>query len=271
MPFLAINDDTGFQMHYEVRAGAVPRTTLFIHGNLSSTRWWAPSEKFWMEKYSTQKCAGDLIYADFRGCGKSSAPKSESEITMERLANDHISLVEGLNLKGGINLVGHSTGGLIAALMLARRPELFHRAVFLDPVGAQGVVFEPAMEQAFTAMKTDRQLTAAVIGSTIQGNDPENEFFRNTIVEDAQRAIVTVGSSILKALSNVDLRETLSKAQHPVLVLHGEKDVLLPMEESKKLAEVFSKGQFKVIPKQGHCTNVENPKLFVEMLNDFLF
>jgi pimeloyl-ACP methyl ester carboxylesterase len=270
MSQFALNDGTGFVMNYEVHPGMVPRTTLFIHGNLASNRWWYPAQEIWQQKARGQNFAGSLIYAEFRGCGKSTVPRNESEVDMHRFADDFIALVRSLNL-GKINLVGHSTGGFIVSLMLAKAPELFSRALLLDPVGPRGVQFDKAMIAAFEQMKVDKDMVAVVLGSTIYKNDPQSEFFQSVIVEDAFSAVKAVGHLVVKALDGLDIRKEVSQVAHPVLVAHGEFDKLLDVEASREMSTVLQNAKFLIIEGQGHCTNVEAPEKFVSIAQEFLF
>lgn len=270
MALLSVNDGTGFMVNYELHPGLVPQTTLFIHGNLASNRWWYPAQDVWQKRAQGKDYKGALVYAEFRGCGQSSSPKQESEVSMKVFADDFISLLKSLKL-GPVNLVGHSTGGLIAALMLAKEPSLFHKAVLLDPVGAQGVRFDNSMIGAFEQMKVNRDLVAIVLGATIYKNNPESDYFKNVIVEDAFHAAKSVGHLVLKALDGLDSRQELAKIPHPVLVLHGEHDKLLPVAESEEMAKMIPHGQFHLVEGQGHCSNVEAPEKFVSLVQDFLF
>jgi 3-oxoadipate enol-lactonase len=270
MPLYNVNDGSGFQLNYEVHENLVPTTTLFIHGNIASNRWWYPAEEFWKFKAKGKNFSGSLIYAEFRGAGKSSPPRNENDVNMHTFANDFISLVRSLNL-GKINLVGHSTGGLIVAMMLAKAPELFNQAILLDPVGAGGVKFDPSMDVAFEAMKNDKNLTATVIGSTIYNNNPEADFFKQVVVEDAFHGVKTVGAWVLKALDGLNVKSDIAKVDHRVLVLHGEHDQLLPVADSKEFATLMRNATFETVPGQGHCTNMENPEKFVGIVNKFFF
>lgn len=266
MPFFKTPDA---EIHYEIVEGLLPEDTFFIHGNLASHRWWYPTESIWRKKAGAAN-KGAMIRVDFLGCGKSSAPRSQADVDMRAFARDFVSLVKELD-RGPMNLIGHSTGGLIAALMLAQNPSLFTRAVLLDPVGPRGVRFDEAITGAFEKMKTDRALVAFVIGSTIKDNNPEADFFRQVIVDDAYHSIQSVGDKVLRALDGLDVRQTVAEIKHPVLVLHGEHDTLLPMQDSKELASLMKHAQFSIIPGQGHCTNVENPEKFVNHVHEFLF
>ncbi len=267
------NTSENVQINYDLFPNLVPTTTLFLHGNLASNRWWMPA----VEVLKKQKAAnglkdlkGSVICAEFRGCGSSSVPKSEDEVTMKNFANDFVQMVRSMNL-GPIDLVGHSTGGLIAAMMLAEAPELFNKAFLLDPVGAEGVKFDSAMIQAFEAMKLDKNLTSVVIGSTILNNNPDSPFFKEIIVEDAFKSVKAVGHLVLKALDGLDIRDSLKKVKTPVMVVHGEQDVLLPKEASEKLAALFTNGHFETLPGCGHCGNIEKPDLFITKMSQFLY
>lgn len=261
------------QISYDIFPNLLPANTVFLHGNLASNRWWMPTVellKLQSNLGSENKPTGSMICLEFRGSGNSSAPKSESEVTMQTFADDFIALIRSLKL-APVNIVGHSTGGIIAAMMLATAPELFNKAYLLDPVGAEGVKFDSAMIQAFEGMKHDKELTSMIIGSTIHNNNASSSFFKDVLVEDAFKAVKAVGHLVLKALDGLDIRESLQGVKNPVKVVHGEHDVLLSKQESEKLAHLFQNGQFETLLGCGHCANVENPKLFIQSMNQFLF
>lgn len=259
-----------YTISFDVFPNLVPETTLFIHGNLASNRWWMPTVEI-LKTTASPVSKGQVICAEFRGSGHSEAPRADRDVTMDAFASDFTDLIRSLKLSEKVNIVGHSTGGLIAALMLAKAPELFNKAFLLDPVGAEGVKFNTEMIQAFEAMKVDKNLTAAIIGSTIYNNNAESAFFKDIIVEDAFKGVKNVGHLVLQALDGLDVRETLKHVQHPVKVVHGEFDTLLSKDESEKLAQLLPNASFANIAGCGHCANVENPSLFVKTFSDFLF
>lgn len=265
--YFEIDSSHQLQMHYQIIRNATPRTTFFIHGNLASNHWWYP---YLNELDFSHKYPGDIILAEFRGCGKSSPPVDESEVNMVQFAQDFLKLILHLGYEEKINLVGHSTGGNIAALMLAMNPSLFHRAVLLDPVGPRGVKFDDKMIATFERMKQNKQLVSSVLGMTIYKNI-ETEFFKKVITEDGFTAVKAVGHLILKAFDGFNIVDKVKSIPHPTLVLHGELDNILALSESQYMAEIIPQGQFYKIPQQGHCLNLENPKLFKQLLHSFLF
>lgn len=253
--------------HYKVLPSGLDFDVAFVHGNLASANWWLPLLKVW-PKAQTQTGKGRIFLLEFLGCGQSQAPRGLEDVNLLSFAKDFNALLKAEHFNGGV--VGHSTGGLIAALMLAESPELFKGGFALDPVGAKGVTFDPAMTQAFEAMKADQGLTAAVIGSTIKGLNPEDEFFKNTIVPDAYLAVKQVGDLVLRAISGLNVEAQIKSVSQPLWVTHGQEDVLLPKADSVAMAALCAQGSFFEIPGAGHCLNYENPELLAEWLDKWL-
>ena len=259
------------KIHYEILEGLSEIDLFFIHGNLASRHWWYPSLEIMRKKQSglNGSRSGRIVLAEFRGCGESSPPRSFDDVKMELFAEDFILLSRFLDLKNSL-IVGHSTGGFIAALMMAQEPALYSGALLLDPVGMKGVNFDSSMKQAFEQMKSDKDLLALVLGGTIYNLSPKDPFFRNVLVEDGFKSVKNVGHWVIQALDGVNIESRVQKIQKPVLVLHGEFDTLLPQKESEEFARNLPQGQFEVIPGQGHCCNYENPELFVTRLIQFI-
>lgn len=264
-----------YDLHYNVYENILPKTTFFIHGNVASNRWWMPTAEVF-SKTSSQANKGDMVCMEFLGCGKSSAPKGPEDVNMLKFASDFIALIENyLKITGKnekVNLVGHSTGGFLVAAMTAMKPELFNKAVMLDPVGAKGLVLDENIKAGFEMMKADRNFAAMAIGATIFNNDATSDFFNNALVEDAFTAVKKISYWVVQAFHGLDVTELMSKSTVPSLVLHGEHDVLLSRDASEELAVKYLKNaKFEVIPGHGHCMNVENPENFVKKISGFLF
>src|SRR4051812_22222060 len=244
----------GFEMNYEVHPGVLPMDTVFLHGNLASNTWWKPALEVWKKK-ATPALEGRAIFAEWRGSGDSAAPLNEESLAMDLLAEDYNNLLEQLGVSKAC-VVGHSTGGLIGLLAMLKKPSLYHRAFLLDPVAADGVVLPEEIQQAFIGMSKDRDLCAAVLGSTILNNDAKSTFFQS-LVNDAFRISKHNWLGVPRALTHIDITSRLKDVAQPVCVAHGEHDTLLPKEKSVAMAKALPRGQFLEVKGQGHCTNVE--------------
>jgi 3-oxoadipate enol-lactonase len=254
-----------FEMNYEVVENCMAIDTLFIHGNLASNTWFYPAAE--LLKSNNKGLKGRMIMAEWRGCGKSSAPAAESELQMKNLAQDYIDLCEKLSIQK-VNVVAHSTGGLMTLLAMAMRPELFSKAFLLDPVGPHGVKFEEPMYDAFTAMSQDRAFCEAVLASTIHNVVPSDSIFQK-IVDDTFKVAPLNWHGVPHALENIDFTREVKSVKQAVMIVHGELDPILPLAASQELAQILPNAKFVEAKGHGHSLNIEDPKMFTQMLTDF--
>ena len=73
----------------------------------------------------------------------------------------------------------------------------------------------------------------------------------------------------LDILESVDLRSILSSITVPVLVLHGEKDLLCPVQAGQYMHQNISRSQLKVFPDCGHLPFFTREKEFNQIVEDF--
>lgn len=253
-------------LHWESHSGLAASDTLFIHGNLASTAWWGPTVDEWSRTGSLGPSA--LHLADWRGCGRNEA-WTEGTFTLVDLARDFLHAMDERGLKK-LDLVGHSLGGLIALQMMILEPARFGRAVLLDPVGADGVVFDDAMYEAFRQMAASKALTTTVIMSTIEGGAERlSPMLRERIAEDAFKAVGGIGTSVLEILKTVRLTDAARAVPTRTLILHGERDQVIPIADSEALARALPNASLQRLPTVGHCWNVEDPVAFTKRLKEW--
>lgn len=207
---------------YNVHSNIFPHDLMFIHGNLASARWWQPVINQ-LEIQHESDMRGNVVSVDWLGCGKSSAPKSEADLDMRALAEDHVALARAMGLSD-VCLVGHSTGGLVALAAVLQAPELFSKILLLDTVGAKGIRLSDEMLEAFAKMKKDRNFCEAVLMSTVYGVNTKADFYQ-ALVDDAFGVNELIWTGIPKALNSIDLSQELNKISQPVLVLHGKHEI----------------------------------------------
>ena len=255
----------GFSFHYEVVEGALPADTVFLHGNLASNLWWEPAREILRTK-GEPHWKGRMVLAEWRGFGGS--VNFNGALDLPTLAEDVNALVRSLELEAP-RLVGHSTGGVIALAALASAPSLYERALLLDSVTPEGVPFGPEALAAFAEMGRNRDTCAAILLSTIHGGNL-SEAFRERIVDAAFNAHPAVWQGVPEMLRPPLPRINLEAVRCPVLVAHGEHDNVLTVAGARSLAQALPRGELKVLPGRGHCPNVEDPELFVQLALGFL-
>jgi 3-oxoadipate enol-lactonase len=74
----------------------------------------------------------------------------------------------------------------------------------------------------------------------------------------------------LKAMVISDLSGVSLRVSAPTLVLHGDLEELVPLEQARALAEALPNGALQRIKDAGHIAYLDNPKAFAESLGAFL-
>ncbi len=74
----------------------------------------------------------------------------------------------------------------------------------------------------------------------------------------------------LEILLASDLRDQVAGLAQPVLVLHGERDMLAPLAAGKWLATQLSGARLAIIPGAAHAPFLSHPQVFTRALTEFL-
>ncbi len=94
------------------------------------------------------------------------------------------------------------------------------------------------------------------------------------IVEERKRALEKADAACFQtacmALVEVDLAPVLTAIGNRTLVMAGSEDATTPPALARALAERISGARFVEVPGCGHCPQIENPRLFAEIVEEFL-
>jgi len=66
------------------------------------------------------------------------------------------------------------------------------------------------------------------------------------------------------------MKHVLGKITVPTLIMVGEHDDFTPLSSSQMMHDKIVNSEFKIIPKAGHMSNLENPEEFNHNLLEFL-
>lgn len=257
------------KIHSEILNGSSPKDIFFVHGNLASRHWWYPTIENLKTKWSGSSHKGRFILSDLRGFGDSSVP-TDGDYSVDANVSDMIKLAEENNVRSAL-IVGHSAGGLLASVLIARRPDLFSSALLLDPVGTQGLVNVPAdIKEKYQMMAADRALATQIIGLTIQGLNPEDTYFKNTIMNYGMQDIQRTGVSLVNALQNINFDKEISGIQKPVRILYGAKDWVLTEDAALSHKNLIAGSSYEKLPENGHCLLYENPQRMAQEIYQML-
>lgn len=112
----------GISVHY-LRTGGNKPPVVLLHGLMTSGACWTPVARALERNY-------DVIMPDTRGHGNSGVP--DQGYFYENLAADVVSLIDGLDLANPV-LIGHSMGGMTAAVVAGRIPKRLRGLILVDP------------------------------------------------------------------------------------------------------------------------------------------
>ena len=112
----------GIDVHY-LRTGGDKPPVVLLHGLMLSGACWTPLARALETDY-------DVIMPDARGHGNSSIP--DHGYRYDDLAADAVGLIDKLGLVTPV-LLGHSMGGMTAAVVASRNPKRLRGLVLADP------------------------------------------------------------------------------------------------------------------------------------------
>jgi pimeloyl-ACP methyl ester carboxylesterase len=169
-----------------------------------------------------------------------------------------------------VALVGHSTGGMLAAELAIVAPELVDRLVLVDAFGLwidDLPTLDPFGPAALVAqaMWHDPQRRPDP-EPTIFVDDPDDP--AAAIMFEAQnRAAAT---KLMWPFAERGLRRRLPYLTVPTMIVHGASDGLLPLRYAEELHELIPGSTLRVIERAGHYPMIEQEAEFLARVDDFL-
>jgi len=191
--------------------------------------------------------------------------------TMEDMGRELLALFDHLKIDR-CTLAGLSMGGYISLQFTAEHPERVERLILAHSrVRADNDAEKKARSDMIAAIRQGgvETLPERMLPRLLAANAPADvrEKVRQKILStDPQAAAFAV-----EAMRNrKDASGLPNRISCPALILAGDQDVILTVEDCCSVADSFPKGQLAVIPNAGHLSNVENPEAFNAAVLQFL-
>jgi len=262
----------GTRIYYKDWGSRDAQPIVFHHGWPLSADDWDNQMMFFLDR------GYRVIAHDRRGHGRSAQADTGNE--MDTYAADVADLVAALDLRNAIH-VGHSTGGgevahyvagaergrVAKAVLIGAVPPIMVRSD-RNPGGVPIEVFDSFRAQlAGNRAQFYRDIAA---GPFYGFNRPDSQVSQGVIDNWWRQAMmggIKPQYDCIKAFSETDFSEDLTKIHVPVLIMHGDDDQIVPIADSALLsAELIRNGTLKVykgLP-HGMCTThpeIINPDL----------
>jgi N-formylmaleamate deformylase len=245
-------------IHY-LRTGQTGAALVALHGLMGSGAVWTP--------FSRALGAGfDLIMPDARGHGRSSVPPDG--YSYDDHADDVCGLIQALELRKPV-LIGHSMGGMTAAVVASRLGSELSGVILVDPTfispERQREVYESdVFDQHRRFLRTARD----DLISEARARNASRTFELTALVTDARRATDMKALKVL-APPNPDFRELISSIDAPVLLVLGSRGIVSP-ETAQELRSLHPDLSCELITDVGHAIPYDDPEGLAGVVRPFL-
>lgn len=256
------------EIYYTTNEFVPERLTLvFVHGVSGSSSAWWPYEKIFEQKYN-------VVNYDIRGHGMSKKYPNYPDYEIKNFAEDLHKLITFLKITQFV-LISNSFGGLIHLEYLKSHWENVVANVFTSPEVYLG---EGPLAKIMRPILTLIKIVLKII--------PFNPKPRGHV--DYRRYIGSTDWSIGRNLADMrntglhahfyTLRQSVKKGQvydlekisTPTLVMHGEKDTMVPLKNALIMSKKIKNVEFKSIPNVDHNTVHNAVKIMSEDIENFL-
>lgn len=248
----------GVTLHYE-RSGGPKHPVVLLHGLAGNGACWTPLARFLEVEY-------DVVMPDARGHGKSGSPLFGYRY--EDHANDVLELIRGVGLVDPV-LLGHSMGGMTAAVAASRAVEPIRGLIlvdptFLDPPRQREVRDSDVAEQHRRLLGLDQRELSAQLRARHPSRTSE-------IVDLLASARLQTRMSAFDVLTppNPEYRQLLRAIRIPILLVLGDAGVVSP-EAAQELQDLNSRVRVEKIEGAGHGVPYDQPERLVALVRSFL-
>lgn len=249
----------GINIHY-LRTGGNKPPVVLLHGLMTNGACWTPLARTLEEDY-------DVVMPDARGHGRSNAP--DQGYSYDHLAADVLSLIEALGLATPV-LIGHSMGGMTAAVVASRSP---HRL--------QGLILA---EPTFLTPQRQREVYESDVANQHRQilNRPKEDFLAETRIRHSRRSPelvellaqarfeTSIHAFEVLTPPNPDYTNLIRNLGIPSLLVIGGTNAVISPGMAAKLAKLNRCLEVTQIAEAGHGIPYDQPERFSDIVKAFL-
>lgn len=263
---MAYADLENFRLFYQIRGAGEP---LVLISGFASGAW------IWYRQIEELAKSFQVITFDPRGIGKSEIAEN-TVVSIESIADDTAKILGELNITDA-NILGASFGGFVAQEFALKYPEKVYKLILACTSfgGTQHVApdlevlaaFAPA--QSLNSSERVRKFILPAFTKEFAVSN-EEEVEKVCALREANNVPENVYSQQLISATTFDVKERLSELKIETLILTGDRDLVVPPQNSKNLAEVIPNSRLKIIEGGSHMFFIEKADEFNAMVKSFL-
>ncbi len=214
-----------------------------------------------------------VLILDYPGVGYST-DNTSVPMTINWIGSKIIKLVAYLKLSN-INIVGQGFGGEVALEIAESQPKLVNGLILVaTSPGSPASNLTPSnlSQLLFSTTATYVQKYQALFPSTAQSDltnflTPSNQLPIEPILNST---LIRQNQAQSDYISSNKVIDSLSVIKAKCLVLVGDKDTIMPEQDSNLLISGLSNATKKVLTGFGHALMQQNPAVFIQNLTSFL-
>lgn len=253
----------GISMNYQIKGRG--RNLVLLHGAGDNLNMWYHQVPVFARSYR-------VITYDSRGSGDSESPEGEYSIPL--FAEDAYQLMQALKVSEGYFL-GFSMGGRVALELALNHPEmvkalvLANSSVGMVPPAAGSLEWRQTTQELLEKgdmKKATEVMTTRAFSPDFKSRNP-SEFERYLKMKRRNKPDGT--ARLMRSLGFPGSPPDLSKVKCPVMLIVGENDLFMDVEQGKKAQEAIAGLKLVILP-TGHAAAIEAPGKFNAAVLDFL-
>lgn len=180
------------------------------------------------------------------------------------------------------DICGWSLGGLVAMRIALTHPEHVRRMVLVgstprfvntgDATWPHGIDAQVFRDFAVQVSQDYQSTLIKFLTLQCMGASDSRATVKQLRTSFTERPVPTMGSlqKALRMLLENDLREEIPYLRKPVLLMHGDRDTLAPVQAAHWLAQHLPFGRLRVLAGASHAPFLSHPEQFIEALEQFL-
>ncbi|MEZ5428314.1 MAG: alpha/beta hydrolase [Pyrinomonadaceae bacterium] len=234
----------------------------------------------WIWNWQTGPLAEKMrvITFDPRGIGRSEVEDQNelTHLTLGCFASDVLGIMDRLEIEKA-NVLGASFGGFVAQQFALSFPDRLNKLILACTGFGGSHHVAPAPEILLAFASTDGMNTSERIRKFMAPafSDEFNALHPETVEEvcrlrEASIVPETVYLAQMKAATTFDFEYLVGGIKHETLVLTGDRDRVVPMQNSFNLAAKMPRAQIKLIEGGSHMFFVERAGEFNEIVSEFV-
>ncbi len=224
---------------------------------------WIGSWELWAEPFAILSRQWQTIAYDHRGAGATVAPAET--ITAEQLVEDLFAVLDAYDVTQCV-LAAESAGAITALSAALARPERIRGLVIVD-----GMFYRPSSTEPDMFLIGLQKAYAATLDYFVEACVPEanSDHIKRWGRRIIDRAAPEAAIALYLAAGAVDLRSDLPRITQPTLILHGEADVIVPVDAARLLAQTLPNARLITLPGAGHVPTMTRPQEIAEEISRF--